>query len=179
MSELIEAQRQEAVEALLTQLKIRENVNIELIILQQMQRTLISIAQPDQINFENNVRGLLYLLPADSYIRVLNKSNEYNDVIQKWEYKKWCNVNMGSIDRPITRDGKPPKEDWSNVVSPIPYREEKTDYEKLLQVIISEIERIGLSWKKERITRVRPRLKPKELGPRTPINPEPAIPSEP
>ena len=76
----------------------------------------------------------------------------YNSIRQEWEYQRTCGVRIGSPERPVTLDGKPPEEDWSNVLSPKPRFTEYTDYEKLFKIIIAKFEALGLTWNIEQKT---------------------------
>ena len=133
----------------LQEVSIRGNLSIEDLVRRQIDRCNQSLANPDPSIFEANVRALLAMLPSKKYKEVIEQSHLYNTTTRTWRYKYWCGVPQGSPEAPITSDGKPPKDDWSNVISPVPVEETETDYERLYEVILQAFESINLTWRVE------------------------------
>lgn len=106
----------------------------------------------DPFIFNANVRALLYHLPAEKKRDVEKKEDEYIETVDDWEYQESCGVRAGTPDDPITSDGKPRKEDWSNVISPIPVQREEYNYERLFEIIMESLQGIGLTWTSTRKT---------------------------
>ncbi len=106
----------------------------------------------DPFVFNSNVRALLYHLPAEKKKAVENKEEEYLETVDDWEYQESCGVRSGTPDNPITSDGKPANEDWSNVISPIPIQREEYNYERLFEIIMEILQGIGLTWTSTRKT---------------------------
>jgi len=100
----------------------------------------------DPAVFEAHVRALLDMLPQYKRDEIQKRESEYIYETERWQYRYWCGIPLGTPENPITSDGEPPKPDWSNVVSPTLVREEVVDYEKLFSIIMETLEGLGLSW---------------------------------
>jgi hypothetical protein len=120
----------------------------------QVLRCEIAESGGDETKHANGVEGLLHLLPRENRERL--ESDKYRSLyvtkVETFEYRYSCGHKMGSPERPVFRNnpldwnyhGGPPE-----LVSPIAVEVEQTDYQKLFNLIMSEFEDLGVTWKKE------------------------------
>jgi hypothetical protein len=126
--------------------EIRGRIPIEHALMRQVERCNISLTGYDPSVFEKNVMALVTMLPDLYRAEVLEYlENECIEAVDKWEYKRWCGVPLGSPSQPY-RDAE------GKVISPVRVREEYVDYEKLYGKTMTTIEEIGLSWNVESVT---------------------------
>lgn len=130
----------------LEELTIRGHLSIEDLVRRQIDRCNLSMSGMDPSIFEANVRALLSMLPSHKRAEVMTRENDFNTTGTEYEFQYNCNMRMGTPDNPVTSDGLPPNEDRSNVISPVPVEVERTDYEKLYEIIIESLESVGLTW---------------------------------
>jgi hypothetical protein len=135
------------IDDLITKDQTRDNIDYRLLLYRAIERCNQAISVPDTSIFEANVRALLANCPSSVRETVLDRARDFNTIEHKWVFRKFCGFELGTPENPITINDEPPKEDWSNVISPKPTRIEATDYERLLEVILTELENSGYSWK--------------------------------
>jgi hypothetical protein len=133
----------------LESVEIRGQLSIEDLVRRQIDRCNMSMGSVEPSVFEAHVRALMTMLPSNKFTDVMNRSDEYNKEVHEWHHESWCGIQMGTPENPITTDDKPPKEDWSNVISPRPTTRTETDYEKLYKIVLQAFESVGLTWKVE------------------------------
>lgn len=131
----------------LESVSIRGHLSIEDLVRRQIDRCNVSMSGADQSIFEANVRALMTMLPSHKLSEVMKRKDEYNVKIDDWRYEENCGARMGTPSTPITSDGRPAKEDWSNVISPVPVSYTQTDYEKLYEIIMQGYESLNLTWR--------------------------------
>jgi hypothetical protein len=100
---------------------------------------------------ENAIVTLHNMIPKSWWDDELREDvNKTEEEVTVWDYQKWCGVNMGTPNNPITSDGKPPDEDWSNVISPLPRTTTVTNYDELFHACLNLFDRRGLFMEKMR-----------------------------
>jgi len=83
------------------QTEFRDKLSIDFLVLQQIQRCLISSTHVDPTIFEWNVLRLKSLLRSDSREQVDTYLElECIQREERWQYKYWCGVPMGSSREP-------------------------------------------------------------------------------
>lgn len=133
----------------LEEANIRGHLSIEDLVRRQIDRCNMTMGGLDETIFHANVRALMKMLPSKKLADIEDRGIEYNTTVKEWHYEQWCGINMGTPQNPITTDDEPPKDDWSNVISPRPNEYTQTDYEKLYELVIQGFESVGLTWRIE------------------------------
>lgn len=113
--------------------QIRDTLDIEQIVFRQMLSTNISASQDETI-FAANVRVLMNYLPTSKKQEIYERTEEYMSKIQRWDYKYWCGVPLGTIEHKVNG-------------SPFLVEDEVTDWHKLYEIILEILEECGLTWK--------------------------------
>lgn len=120
-------------EDMLTEMSIHGELDIQALVFRQIERTHASALQ-DVSYFSSNVRLLLNMLPKHKKAEADKRAEEYTSKVERWEYKYWCGVPMGTPENPINN-------------SPYMVREEVIDWHKMLEVILETFEECGVTWK--------------------------------
>jgi hypothetical protein len=139
---------------LLEDTPIHGELDIEALVFRQIERTHQAAVQ-DEVVFAANVRLLLNLLPTHKRDEIVERSDEYTSVSEHYEYKYWCGVPMGTIEKPVNR-------------SPYKITEEVIDWYKMLEIILSAFEECGVTWKTESWTVEAGKIKDEEPVLKTP-----------
>lgn len=154
------------------QVEFKQNVDIQGIVLQQIQKCQQTISEGDDVAFDNSVQGLLLILPKENRKHVEDNKEKYVETVEEPVYQYSCGHPMGTVENPVYRNNPP---DWNydrNLnggkpvrVSPIIEIVERTDYRVLYQLVLDELEDIGLTWKAEPRDKVEKKIK----APNTPL----------
>lgn len=123
---------------LLEESPIHGELDIEALVFRQIERTANSASQ-DETLFANNVRVLMTYLPEYKQEEIQDRSGEYTSTIQRWQFKYWCGVPLGTIEEPING-------------SPALIEEEITDWHQLFQILMNTFEQCGVTWKRDDLT---------------------------
>ena len=134
--------------------EVHQKLNIDYLVNKQIDRINTAAVEGDLQKYSNAVEALLSNLPRENRKRL--ESDKYKEMytvkIEDYEYKFSCGHKMGSPENPIFRNLST---DWNykggpkELVSPIPVEREEIDYVKLFKLIMSELEDLGITWKKE------------------------------
>ena len=146
-----EAQIAQQLDSLEQGISYSDQLDIEQIVFRAILACNQSISG-DTMKFNANVRALFCLMPAEKKKAIEDRQEDYIETIDDWEYQYTCGVRVGTPENPITLDGKPPNEEWSNVISPIPIQREEYDYEILFEIIMESLQGVGLTWSSTRKT---------------------------
>jgi len=122
-------------EDLLDDAHIQGSLNIEALVFRQIERTQQSAVQ-DETVFAANVRLLMNLLPSNKRDEIVERADEYTSTVERYQYKYWCGVPLGTPKEPISG-------------SPALVTEETVDWYKMLEIILSAFEECGVTWKTE------------------------------
>lgn len=120
------------------------------------------------IDFEENLEGLLRIIPTITYNKILARRDEWNPIVSDFEYRWAGPIPLGSEEKPLMQkinkyssDRYPVPYikdedgvkviDWNdpNIISPRIVENEVPDYMGLLRIIAAETENAGLSWNVE------------------------------
>lgn len=123
---------------LLDRSTLKDEVNIESLIYRQIERCYESALQ-DEALFAANVRMLLSSIPDHKRSELLEKSDEYTSVNQKYQYRYCCGVPMGTPQKPVGN-------------SPVLVEEEIIDWHKLFEMILAALEECRVTWQYEMMT---------------------------
>lgn len=113
-------------------------LNIEFLVMRQIERTSLAATQDEPL-FAANVRVLLSMLPSYKREEILSRAEEYTEVVQRYQYKYWCGVPIGTPENPIGG-------------SPALVEEEVIDWHKLYEMILKAFEDSNLTWRFEKWT---------------------------
>lgn len=130
----------EQLEFLERQFSLREKLDIKTILFRQVERCNLSITNPDPSIFEANVRTLMNMLPTQTILRIRQQTKKFNETFEIPQLTYWCGVPQYEYDK----DG--------NRIEPETVEELRTDYEKLYELIMAELEVLGVSWTIEQTT---------------------------
>jgi hypothetical protein len=106
----------------LNDINIHSDLNIEQLIFRQIERTHQAATQ-DETVFAVNVRILMNMIPAHRYDDIVNRTDEYTSVVERWEYKHFCGVPLGTPAEPVC--GSPYKVNEEVLLVPFPFRVSK------------------------------------------------------
>ena len=118
-----------------TPAQLPHTLSIEKIVAEQIRRASESASQ-DEFIFAANVRILLSMMPQQKREELRNQMDEYTSTTERWEYKYFCGVHIGTIEKPVNG-------------SPIKVEEETIDWHKLFELILKAFEDIGFTWKSD------------------------------
>lgn len=149
-------------EDLLTGEPMLGEVNIESLVFRQIERCSIAATQDESL-FAANVRVLLSMLPEGKRKEVLEQSDEYIEKVERWQYRYWCGVPVGTPENPING-------------SPSLVQEDVYDWHKLFELILKALEDSNLTWRYEKWTIEVGKVEEDKVE-ETPI-PTPLLPSE-
>ena len=132
---------------------IKDDLDASQLVFQHIQRCLVSMAGMDVSVFETNVRGLMALLPEFKRNEVYENEDDFTTRSEKYIYKKFCGIDMGTPQNPIMDNDKddisydPRRE--TTIISPILKEFAETDYEKLFELLMRAIDELGLLYSYE------------------------------
>lgn len=123
---------------LLGETAIDAELNIEALVYRQMLATC-QAAVNDESVFAVNVRLLKSYLPSHRKIQVEERVEEYMSTVERYQYKYFCGVPLGTPENPING-------------SPALVQEETVDWHKYLEIILEVYEDSGTTWKHDKWT---------------------------
>jgi len=120
--------------------KLNESIiTDDLDIKQIVYRLLLSINNSrgvDEAVFASLVKMLIGYIPINKKYMLDEKTDEYISEVEKYEYKFWCGVPMGTVEHPV--NGSP----WLT-------KNRVTDWDALYEIVLEILEKSGLTWKTE------------------------------
>jgi len=132
--------RKAVLQQLEKELALREKLDTTTILFRQIERCDISAINPDPSIFETNVRILLSKLPSPTILKIRARSTEFNETISEPQIESWCGVPIVDHD------------DKGEPLPPPMIEREQTDYEKLYEIIMQELEVLKITWTIEQST---------------------------
>lgn len=123
------------------ELALREKLDTTTILFRQIERCDISATNPDPSIFETNVRILMSKLPSPTIKKIRERAEEFNKVVPEPQVETWCGVPIVEFDE---KTGEP--------LEPETIDREYTDYEKLYEIIMEELEGLKITWTIEQST---------------------------
>ena len=145
----------------------KDKIDMNFIFNDHVRRVLQSIGTP---MFDESVEALSLILPTSAYLAIIGRRNEWNPIVEDFEYEYAGPIKLGRKSDPLMRidpkskhyekhypipyikddDGKDVI-DWSSphIRSPQLVEKEAPDYMAYLRIIIEEAENAGLSWNQE------------------------------
>jgi len=124
---------------------IKNKISIEYFLSSQLMQCLLAAKDPEG-NFGENVLLLIGLLPTQAQERLMNyKDTDCTESIPDWSYKTFCGQQLGTPENPIL-------DDRGNAYSPVPITRTEIDYYKLFDEVMSELQKMRLTWTQEEIT---------------------------
>jgi len=132
--------RKAVLQQLEKELALREKLDTTTILFRQIERCDISAINPDPSIFETNVRILLSKLPSPTILKIRARSEEFNETVSEPQIESWCGVPIVDYD------------DKGEPLPPKMSEREQTDYEKLYEIIMQELEILKITWTIEQST---------------------------
>ena len=132
---------------------IGERLDITYLLLRQIQMVAQASLEGDEARFQNSIETLLSLLPNENIAKVEAQKKDYVKTTEEPQFKTFCGKQLGTIDQPLMRNSP---QDWNYnpnlpqiLVSPIMVETEQTDYQILLRIILKELEKLQITYRRE------------------------------
>ena len=158
----------------------KDKIDMNFIFNDHVRRVLQSIGTP---MFNESVEALSLILPTSAYLAIIGRRNEWNPIVEDFEYEYAGPIKLGRKSDPLMRidpkskhyekqypipyikdengndiedkDGNK-KIDWTSprIRSPRLVEVEVPDYMYFIRIILEEAENVNLSWNQDNTTKI-------------------------